>query len=62
MYLVEMVQTNRIVKERGRSEDYDKANGLFRRLKSCSCKELRLLRLDEGVRVLLKYVIKGRAR
>jgi len=61
MYVVEVVQTNKIVKCKIRTEDYDKAADVFARCKTSPCRELRLFRTAFGDRVLLKYLIKVRS-
>lgn len=60
MYLTEVVQMNRIVKVRARSEDYDRVDAVFRGLRKAVCREVRMLKIENGVRVLLKYIQKGR--
>lgn len=60
MYIVEVVQLNRIVKIHARREDYDEANTIFGKLKKVTCRELRMLKMSKGTRVLLKYVTKVR--
>jgi hypothetical protein len=61
-YLVELVQVNRIIKVKARSEDYDRANDVYDAVKKQQCREARLLKLHNGERVLLKYVNRGNNR
>ena len=60
MYLVESVGINRVVKVHRRSEDYDIVDSTFRGLRKLSCRELRMVKIDKGVRTLLKFLTKVR--
>lgn len=60
MYVVEVVQSNRIVKCKIRTDDYDRAADVFARCRTLPCRELRLFKASFGDRVLLKYLIKVR--
>lgn len=60
IYVVESVGVNRVVKMHRRSEDYDIVAGVFRGLRKLSCRELRMVKIDKGTRVLLKFITKVR--
>lgn len=62
MYLVELTQSNGLVKVKRRSEDYDVVRAAFDKLKKTMLRELRMFRVqDDGERVLLKTFSRGRA-
>lgn len=62
MYLVELTQSNGLVKVKRRSEDYDVVRAAFDKLKKTMLRELRMFRVqDDGERVLLKAFSRGRA-
>lgn len=61
-YVVELVQLNRIVKTKARSDDYDKAVSVYDKVKKMQCREARFFKLRDGKKVLLKYANKGNSR
>lgn len=63
LYLVEVVQRNRIVKIVRRTPDYDAALVAFQSAKASPVREARFFKQDEDSgKVLLKYVDKSPAR
>lgn len=57
LYLVEVVQRNRIVKVVKRTPEYDSALSAFDKAKVLLCREVRFFKYDGNKdRVLLKYV------
>lgn len=60
MYMVEVVQFNKVRKCRIRSTDYDRVADVFTKAKAEACREVRMFRVSSGGRVLLKYLAKVR--
>lgn len=60
MYVVEVFQMNRITKCRIRTPDYERASDVFARVKYLPLREVRLFKISDSDRILLKYLIKVR--
>lgn len=60
MYVVESVGLNRIIRIHGRAEDYDAVLDKFISLRKFTCRELRMVKVSKGTRVLLKFITKVR--
>lgn len=60
MYLVESVGADEVVRVHRRCDDYDIAAGVFRKLRKYVCRELRMVKVDKGIRTLLKYITRVR--
>ena len=59
MYLVELSAQTSLRLHR-RSEDYDVAANAFRKLRKFVCREVRMMKIENGIRILLKYISKVR--
>lgn len=63
VYLIEVVQRNRIVKVAKRTPDYDAALAAFQSAKTTAVREVRFFKQDDRKgKVLLKYVDKAASR
>ncbi len=60
VYLVESVGLGRSIRVHRRSHDYDVVSERFRSMRKYPCRELRMVMITDGVRVLLKYITKAR--
>lgn len=63
IYLIEVVQRNRLVKLAKRTPDYDVALAVFQSAKTLPVREVRFFKHDEKRgRILLKYIDKTATR
>jgi len=60
LYIVEEVSLSRIVTKVLRTTDYDFALTIFDRRKKRKVREIRMVRLDNGIRTVLKFVDRAR--
>lgn len=60
LYVVEVVSLSRIVTRVLRTTDYEFALSVFDRRKKLRVREVRMVRVDNGQRAVLKYVDRSR--
>lgn len=60
VYVVESVGFNRVIRVHRRSSDYDTVADRFRNLRKFQCRELRMVKMVNGARILLKFLTKSR--
>lgn len=60
LYVVEVVSLSRIVTRVLRTTDYDFALSVFDKRKKLRVREVRMVRVDNGQRAVLKYVDRSR--
>ena len=59
-YVVECVKINRVVASFNPTRNYDSALTVFDTMKKRAYREIRMVRVKEGARTILKYAIRGR--
>lgn len=62
LYIIEVVSVSRIVKKVIRTTDYDFALSVFDARKKMKVREVRMVKIDEGRRYVLKYLDRTRNR
>lgn len=60
VYLVESVGFSRRIKVHRRSGSYDIVNEQFTSMRRFPCRELRMVKIAEGTRTILKYISRHR--
>lgn len=61
IYAVESVGVGYSIRVHRRSHDYGRAADAFRSLRKYQCRELRMVKVTNGVRILLKYINRARS-
>ncbi len=62
MYVAESVGSNRITKVLARNEDYDIVLDAFNKHKHNGSKEVRMAKVEHGIKTVLKSIINGRKK